>query len=37
MGRTSMIMVIGFIMALILKGFNLSGVSSDAYNNVVTY
>jgi hypothetical protein len=32
-----MIMVIGFSMALMLKGFNLSGVSSDAYNNVVNY
>jgi hypothetical protein len=37
MGRTSMIMVIAFSMALMLKGFNLSGVSSDAYNNVVAY
>jgi hypothetical protein len=32
-----MIMVIGFSMALMLKGFNLSGVSSDAYNNVINY
>ena len=37
MGRTSMIMVIGFSMALMLKGFNLSGVSSDAYDNVIKY
>ncbi len=37
MGRTSLIMVIGFSMALMLKGFNLSGVSSDAYTNVVNY
>jgi hypothetical protein len=37
MGRSSLIMVLGFSMALILKGFNLSGVSSDAYDNVVNY
>ncbi|MCX6135073.1 MAG: hypothetical protein NTU47_14765 [Ignavibacteriales bacterium] len=37
MGRSSLIMVMGFSMALLLKGFNLSAVSSDAYNNVVNY
>ncbi len=30
-------MVLGFSIALILKGFNLSNVSTDAYNNVVGY
>ena len=37
MGRSSILMVLGFSMALILKGFNLSRVSSDAYNNIVMY
>ncbi|HTY39171.1 MAG TPA: hypothetical protein VMH23_18785 [Bacteroidota bacterium] len=37
MGRTSLIMVLGFSLALILKGFNLSRVTSDAYSNIVTY
>lgn len=37
MGRTSIIMIIAFSTALILKGFNLSRVSSDAYTNVTNY
>ncbi|MGA3245758.1 MAG: hypothetical protein ABSE41_14165 [Bacteroidota bacterium] len=37
MGRTSILMILAFSTALILKGFNLSRVSADAYTNVVTY
>lgn len=37
MGRSSIIMVLGFTMALMVKGFNLSNVSSEAFDNVVRY
>jgi hypothetical protein len=37
MGRTSLLMVMGYAVALILMGFNLSRVSSSAYENAIAY
>ena len=37
MGRTSLLMVMGYSVALILMGFNLSQVSTRAYENSIEY
>lgn len=37
MGRTSLMMVMGFSVMLMLMGYNLSNVSIDAYNNYQQY
>jgi len=37
MGRTSLLMVMGYSVALILMGFNLSRVSTMAYENAIEY
>jgi len=37
MGRTSILMVMGFSMMLMLMGYNLSYVSTEAYNNYLQY
>jgi hypothetical protein len=37
MGRSSIIMVLVFSTVLMLKGFNLSSISSDALDNVIQY
>ena len=37
MGRTSLLMVMGYSVALILMGFSLSQVSTRAYENSLVY
>jgi hypothetical protein len=37
MGRTSLLMVMGYSVALMLMGFNLSQVSTEAYKNSLEY